>query len=139
MKIEIRTPSYYSKYHNIDEEIMEMTRVISEYMEDRSYSEIINVIDIVPVVAPEDVLKNGLWKEDVMLSKSIGRISVFKHIDYLKYMNGSVEKRKKLTVKCILDAVKLIKSKPITKFDVKQFGMDLLELLDYEQAEIEEI
>ena len=139
MKIEIRPPCYYSQHHAVDEEITGMARMISAYMEDRSYSEIISTVDIVPVVAPENILEEGLWEEEVMLTRSTGRISVFKYIDYLKYLNGSAEKRKKLTVKCILEAVKLIRSKPGTKFDVNQFGIDLLGLLNYEPAEIEEL
>jgi hypothetical protein len=48
-----------------------------------------------------------------MFSKSIGRISVFKHIEYDRHMQGTVEE-KKLTIKCIIEAVLMIKKKPGT-------------------------
>lgn len=137
MRLDIRGPSYYKQHYKVDGEVIKMCDDIIESIEHINYSDIIKVIDIVPVVAPPEKLEQGLWEEEVMFSKLIGRISVFKHINYDKYMNGTVEERKKLTIKCVLEAIWMIKKKPGTKFNAKQFEKDLLEFLGYKKEEIE--
>lgn len=54
-------------------------------------------------------------------------------------MNGTVEERKKLIVKCILESVWTIKKRRSTKFNAKQFEIDLLNFLDYGKEELENI
>lgn len=57
---------------------------------------------------------------------------MFKHIDYDKYMNGTIEERKKLTI----EAIWMIKRKPGTKFNAKQFEKDLLDFVGYSKEEL---
>lgn len=137
MKLDIKNPSYYEQYYKVDGEVIKMCDKIIEDFEHKSYGDIIKVIDIVPVVAPAEKLEHGLWEEEIMFSKSIGRISVFKHIEYDKYMNGTIEERKILTIKCILEAIWMINKKPGTKFNAKQFEKDLLEFVGYRKEQIE--
>lgn len=137
MKIDIKTPSYYEQYYKVDEEIIKMCFDVMQKFDHKSYSDVVDVIDIIPVVAPAEKLEQGLWEEDIMFSKSIGRISVFKHIEYDKYMDGTVEERKKLTIKCVIEAAWMIKKKPGTKFNAKQFESDFLEFTEYSKEELE--
>ena len=136
MKLDIKTPSYYEQHYHIDEEIICMCNHITEYIEDKDFSEIIKMVDVIPVVAPKENLEQGLWREDILFTKSIGRISIFKHIDYNKYINGTVEERKKLTIKCIIESIWMIKKKPRTKFNAKQFEKDLLDFVGYSKEEL---
>lgn len=137
MKLDIKSPSYYEQHYTLDIEIIEMNNAIMGYIDHNQYSEVIKIVDIVPVVAPLELLEKGLWEEEIMFSRSVGRISVFKHVNYEKYMNGTVEERKKLTIKCVLEAIWMIKKKPGTKFNAKQLEKDLLEFVGYTKEEIE--
>lgn len=139
MKLDIRKPCYYSKTNEIEAEIIEMCEKITIYFNNREYSRLINRFDVLPVVAPANILAQGLWEEETMFTKSVGVISIFKHVDYEKYIHGTVEDKKKLTVKCIIEASKMIKKKRETQFDAKQFEKDLLEFLNYSKKEIEQI
>jgi len=140
MNFEISAPSYYSEKCEVDIEIIVMCSEIKEYMSDRNYSEVIKEFDVIPIVAPEDYLKT---KPDCralnMFTKSIGRISIFQKIYYDKYMNGSVDDRKKLTIKCVIEASRMIKTKRGTNFDVKQFEVDLLNFIGYSKEELEKV
>lgn len=93
MEFIIKSPSYYEQHYDIDKEIQDITSGIENYMKNMNYSDIITRIHVFPVVAPEEMLEQGLWKELVKISKSINIATVFKHIDYEKYMNGTVEER----------------------------------------------
>ena len=140
MNFEISAPSYYSEKCEVDIEIIVMCSEIKEYMSDRNYSEVIKEFDVIPIVAPEDYLKTKPDCRDLnMFTKSIGRISIFQKICYDKYMNGSVEDRKKLTIKCVIEASRMIKTKRGTKFDVKQFEVDLLNFIGYSKEELEKV
>lgn len=131
MEFEIKAPSYYSKHYELDKEIIDICNDISLYMQKKSYSNIINRIEVFPVVAPQELLDEGLWKEWVKVSKGINRATSFKHIDYNSYINGTVEERKKLTIQCVIEAIWDIKKKSGTKFNAEQFEKDLLEFMGY--------
>lgn len=139
MEFIIKPPSYYEQHYNLDKEIIEITNRAEKYMKTREYSDVITRIHVFPVVAPAEMLEQGLWKEWVKISKSINIATVFKHVNYDKYMNGTVEERKKLTIKCVFEAIWMIKKKPGTKFNAKQFEKDLLEFIGYRKEEIEAI
>jgi|GEM_PF-1701494 len=136
MELDIKKPSYYKQYYEVNDEVIEMCNEIMKNFTDKSYSTIVKIVDILPVVAPPEKLEQGFWAEEVMFSKSIGRISIFKHIDYNKYINGTVEERKKLTIKCIIESIWMIKKKPRTKFNAKQFEKDLLDFVGYSKEEL---
>lgn len=140
MKFYIDKPSYYSQHYEVDERVIKMCNDIGEYFSDRDYSEAIKTLGIVPVVAPDSFLEDKPSIETLnMYTKSIGRVTLFKQIDYEKYLTGSVEERKRLTVKCVLEAVEMIKSKKSTKFDVEQFKKDVLSFTGYTEKELEEV
>ncbi|MFV0394093.1 MAG: hypothetical protein ACK5LC_06820 [Coprobacillaceae bacterium] len=139
MEFIIKSPSYYSQHYKMDKEIINLSIDIENYMKTKNYSDVITRIHIYPVVAPSEMLEQGLWKEWVKISKLISLATVFRHIDYEKYINGTVEIRKKSTIKCVLEAVWLIKKKPGTKFDIKQFEQDLLDFVGYSKEELESV
>ena len=68
MELDIKTPSYYEQHYHIDEEIICMCNHITEYIEDKDFSEIIKMVDVIPVVAPKENLEQGLWREDILFT-----------------------------------------------------------------------
>jgi len=139
MELNINSPAYYTNNYGIDDEIYRMCNEIYLFMKSRNYSDIVTMIGIIPVVAPKELTDNSSWEESIKVKKSIGLVIVYKHIDYDKYKNGTIEQRKKLTIKCILEAILMIKKKPGTKFNAKQFEIDLLNFVGYNKEELENI
>lgn len=137
MLLDIKTPCYYEQHYQVDKEIVQMCQNIAEKVKGIEYSEKVQMIDVLPVVAPEEVLEDGSWKEEVTWNKSIGRASVFKHIDYELYMNGTIDVRRKLTIQCVIDAIWMIKKKPGTKMNAKQFKSDLLKFIEKNEWQFE--
>ncbi len=138
MEFLIESPSYFRQHYEVDKEIVDMSVNIREYMIEKRYSDIITRVHIFPVVAPVEIHDQGLWKEWVKISKTINIATVFKHINYDNYMHGTIDTRKKLTIKCVLDSIWEIKKKPGTKFNAKQFEQDLLEFVGYTKEELYE-
>lgn len=62
MDLNINSPAYYTKEYGVDDDIYWMCRELSNYVREKKYSDAINIIGIVPIVAPAAVLEKGLCK-----------------------------------------------------------------------------
>ena len=136
MILKVTEPAYYEKTHEIDNEIIVMTKTIAEKMEKITYGDATGWICIMPVVAPEEILAQGLWPEIIRADKLIRAVTVLKHIDYETYLFATVEDRKKLTIKCMIEALWKIRKKVGSKFDVSQCEADLLTFAGYTKEEL---
>ena len=130
MELAIRKPAYYEQHYPMDKEIMIMYDFLMKDLSDKTYSLFVDHMDIVPVVAPQSLLDQGLWEEEVMYSKSISRVSVFKQIDFESYVNGDIETRIHLIVESIIEAGKMVKKRRTTKFNAKEFEKDVLDSVE---------
>ena len=63
MELNINSPKYYKDVYGVDDEIYRLCQDIYIYFKDKSYSEIINIIGIIPIIAPKELLENGKYKE----------------------------------------------------------------------------
>ncbi len=123
MELNINSPAYYTNIYGIDDEIYWMCKELSQYTKNKEYSKIINTVGIVPVIAPKEELKNGLWKEIKRVDVKYGFASVSLHMDYEKYINANVELKKSMMVDNILKSIKTIKGK--AKIDYEKFENDV--------------
>lgn len=62
-------------------------------MKDKSYSEIINIIGIIPIIAPKELLENGKYKEVKYCSVAYGFADVNLFVDYDKYIVANMDKK----------------------------------------------
>ena len=62
MDLNINSPAYYTSEYGVDDDIYWMCRELSYYVREKKYSDAINIIGIVPIVAPAAVLEKGLCK-----------------------------------------------------------------------------
>ena len=62
MDLNINSPSYYTQEHGVEDDIYWMCRDLSAYVKEKKYSDAINIIGIVPIIAPASVLEKGLCK-----------------------------------------------------------------------------
>ena len=53
MDLNINSPAYYTREYGVDDDIYWMCRELSYYVREKKYSDAINIIGIVPIVARE--------------------------------------------------------------------------------------
>ncbi len=134
MEFNINSPSYYKNVYGVDDEIYGMCQDIYCFLKDKQYSEIIDTIGICPIIAPDDLIQQGKWREETVYDIPYKLIIVKRHIDYNKYVNATVDQKKKMIVANILCSVKSIKNKG--KIDFARFEKDILSFLGYNRDEV---
>lgn len=134
MKLNINSPEYYSKIYGVDDEIYWMCRDLSKYVIDKQYSQIVDTVGIVPIIAPKEIINKGLCKEILRYDLKFNFVHVSKQMDYDEYVSADICTKKKLIVKNILKSVKAIKTK--AKFDYESFEKDVLECLNYSKEDM---
>lgn len=123
MELNINSPAYYKNIFGVDDDIYQMCRELSMFMKDKNYSDIISSIGVCPIVAPQQELDKGLWKETKKCELKYGFASVSLQIDYDAYVNADINQKKQLMIDNILKSVKAISKKG--KIDYKQFEEDV--------------
>ena len=123
MDLNINSPAYYTREYGVDDDIYWMCRELSYYVREKKYSDAINIIGIVPIVAPAAVLEKGLCKAHKRCELKSGFASVSLHIDYEEYVNADIARKKTLIINNILSSVKAVSKKG--KIDYKLFEEDL--------------
>ena len=90
------------------------------------YSNTLQIIGIVPIVAPQEIVEGKNYKEKVkfLCNKSVASINI--KMDFNDYYNADSIKRIELTKEMILTAVKRIITK--VDFDYGKFKEDLISL-----------
>ena len=123
MELNINSPAYYNNIYGVDDDIYHMCRTLSSYMRDKSYSDVINSVGVCPIVAPQEELGKGLWKETKKCETKYGFASVSLQIDYETYVGANMDEKKALIIKNVVDSVKAIKTKG--KIDFNRFKEDM--------------
>ena len=119
MILSINSPAYFSAEYGVDDEVYWMGRELSRYLEDKTYSCLIDTVGVCPIIAPES------WADDsVNCMPSAGVATVFLHTDFEKYLNADIEGRKALVIDNVLRSVKKIPKK--YKFNYAAFEKDVL-------------
>ena len=95
MELNINSPKYYKDVYGVDDEIYRLCQDIYIYFKDKSYSEIINIIGIIPIIAPKELLENGKYKEVKHCSVAYGfaDVNLFMdqcHLDKVFYDENSI-------------------------------------------------
>lgn len=134
MQLNINSPQYYTNIFGVDDEIYWMCRELANSVKDKRYSEIIDTIGIVPIIAPREILDKGLCKEIKKCDIKYRFAHVSKQIQYEEYVNSNIERKKQLIVKNILESVNSIQKR--AKLNYQEFKKDVLGFLDYTEEEI---
>lgn len=124
MRLKIYDVAYYTKEYGVIEEITVFCQELSEYLEDKSYSEIVNYIRFGPVAAPNEILEKGLWKEYKKIWPSSKDVAIVVHIDFDSYVNATIEEKKEMLIENLVNAVKSISKK--AKINCASFEKDIL-------------
>lgn len=127
MELNINSPQYYTNKFGVDDEVYRLCQDVYEFFRNKSYSECIDIIGIIPIVASKEILNKGLCKSGIHCEPAYGFASISKNIDFEEYVSANIEKKKELIMKCVLSSVKLIKTKG--KFDIVSFEKDFSDFL----------
>lgn len=128
MELNINSPAYYNNIYGVDDDIYHMCRTLSSYMRDKSYSDVINSVGVCPIVAPQEELDKGLWKETKKCELKYGFASVSLQINYEKYIEANIDEKKSLIVKNVVNSIKAIKTRG--KIDFKLFESDMIKFCE---------
>ena len=108
------------------DEIYDLCKTISNTIDIKKYIDCIDTIGITPIIAPEDVIKQGLWKEEKKISLSYRIAVVSLHIDYMKFCEASIEQKKKIILENIFQSLKVVKGRLKQKFNYDQMEQDII-------------
>lgn len=123
MNLKINSPAYYAHEHGINEEIYCMCRKLSAALEEKAYSNVIDTIYIMPIIAPKSVLEKGLFKEQKKCSIKSGFVSAYLQIDYGQYFSADISEKKRLIINNVLKSVKSVARRG--RIDYKSFEKDV--------------
>ena len=99
MELNINSPSYFTKQYGVIDEIYSMCRGISKHVENKQYSDLVDI--------------------------KYGFASVSLWIDYDEYLKADITDKQIMIVKNILASIKTISRK--AKIDYKQFCEDIFQ------------
>lgn len=90
----------------------------------------INTIGIVPIIAPQELLDEGMWKKKVYVSKSYQFADVQLCINYEEFIIANNEVKKNLYTKNIVDSILEVKKKLKKDFQAEEMINDMLITMD---------
>ena len=113
MELNINSPSYFTKQYGVIDEIYSMCR------------DLVDIVGITPIIAPKDIIEQGLFKQEKKCDIKYGFASVSLWIDYDEYLKADITDKQIMIVKNILASIKTISRK--AKIDYKQFCEDIFQ------------
>lgn len=122
MELNINSPAYFSEHYGVDSEVYRFCQKVYLFFRDKEYSNILHIIGIVPVIAPQEVYDSGKWKESVQLVSNKSCAIITMRTGFEEYYNANSSEKIIQMTDLILRAVKKVKSKG--KFDYEAFEKD---------------
>ena len=123
MELNINSTSYYTQNFGVIDEIYWLCRNLSYFVKNNKYSDIINIVGITPIIAPDSILEKGLCKNVKRVELKYGFASVSLNINFNEFVNSDLEKKKILIINNILESVKSIHKR--AKIDYCKFENDI--------------
>lgn len=129
MELNINSPVYYKDHYGIDNAVYRFTQRAQLFFKEKEYSNTLQIIGIVPIIAPQEVYAAGNYKERVkfLCGKSVASVEI--RVDFNAYHNADSSGKIALTKDMFLTAAKRIKTK--VDFDCDRFKDDLESLFAF--------
>lgn len=126
MELNINSPVYFKEHYGVDDEVYRFCQKAYLFFKNKEYSDTLHTIGIVPVVAPQELCDNGLWKDSTRFLCNKQTVSIVIKMDFESYYKADSFGKVEQTKEMILTAVKRIKSKG--KFDYDRFKEDFISM-----------
>lgn len=122
MELNINSPAYFSEHYGVDDDVYRFCREVSKFFATKKYSDTLQMIGIMPIVAPKELYEAGTWKESVQLvsNKSCAIVSI--RMDFIEYYNSDSSEKILLIKEMILESMKRVRKR--CKFDYISFEKD---------------
>ena len=123
MELNINSPVYYKDYYGIDNAVYRFTQRAQLFFKEKEYSNTLQIIGIVPIIAPKEIYAAGDYKDRVkfLCGKSVASVEI--KMDFDTYHNADSAGKIALTKDMLLTVAKRIKAK--VDFDYDRFRDDL--------------
>lgn len=82
MDVNINSPVYYKDHYGIDNAVYRFTQRAYLFFKEKEYSDTLQILGIVPIIAPQEVYAAGNYKERVKFLCGKGVASVEVKIDF---------------------------------------------------------
>ena len=122
MELNINSPAYFTAHYGVDDEVYRFCQRAYLFFKDREYSEVLHIIGIVPIVAPQDLYETDARKECCRWRGYNSAVAINIRMDFELYYHADSKEKVRLTREMILKAVKKVKSKG--KFNYERFVED---------------
>ena len=108
MELNINSPSYFTIQYGVIDEIYSMCRGISKHVENKQYSDLVDIVGITPIIAPKDIIEQNLFKQEKKNDIKYVIASVSLWIDYDEYLKADITDKQIMIVKNKLASIKTI-------------------------------
>jgi len=124
MMLNVNSPAYFSREFFVDNDVYRMCQSLRFFMKDKTYSDCLNIIGVMPVAAPEHILAAGAWKEEIKFLGKNTCASICIRMNFDEYANADSAGKVNMMAETIRAAVKAVSKKAKVKFDFVSFEKD---------------
>lgn len=128
MSLYINSPAYFTRAHGIDEDVYKLCAAISKQIDIPRYTDSLDTVGITPIIAPQSLPDDGMWKEERRVSTASRMASISLCMDYETYLNGNSSQRQAMMLEHILRALQIVKTRLKDRFDYKSLEQDILQV-----------
>jgi hypothetical protein len=128
--LNINSPAYYTSTYGVIDEVYQMCYKISQNIDLSKYTSCIDSIGITPIIAPDNIIRIGKWKEikKVLLKSRLAIISL--HIDYDTYCNANINEKRNLVLQNVFDSLLVVSKAVKNDFNYEKLVEDILNIVD---------
>ena len=106
-----------------------MCRLLEKNIDIKKYTSLLDTVGITPIIAPSFEIDCVNYAEVKYISLPYRMANISLHIDYLEYISVSIEEKRALIIKNILNSMLVIKKRLKNGFDYVQIENDILTLV----------
>ena len=129
MNLFLNSPAHYTEEFGVIDEIYNMCNYISKNIDINNYTNAIDTIGIVPMIAPKEILEETSWREIQYVSTKFRMANISLSLDYDSFCNYDLENKKKIILENVFNSLKIIKKRLGEDFNYQQLEADILSLL----------
>lgn len=130
MNLFLNSPSHYTQEFGVIDEVYKMCQYISQNIDIKEYTDSLDTIGIVPMIAPSETINDSEWEEIKYVSMRFRMANISLCSDYELFCNANLKDKRKMLLDNILDSLKVIKQKLRGQFNYEKMEKDIVACYD---------